>query len=112
MKYLVISVALLALHSGASSADSDLRAARLAASCANCHGTDGVSVDAAIPGLAGKSKAGIVAMMQQFKSGARKATVMDQLAKAYTDEQIFLIAGFFSRQAIQTEKQSEAQAGK
>ncbi|HET7031826.1 MAG TPA: cytochrome C, partial [Casimicrobiaceae bacterium] len=37
-------------------------------------------------------------MMQEFKSGARPGTVMNQLAKGYTDEQIEALAGWFSAQ--------------
>ena len=66
----------------------DAKSARsLAASCANCHGTGGVSVGD-VESLAGKPREEIVRKMQEFKSGARPATVMNQLAKGYTDEQI------------------------
>jgi cytochrome c553 len=34
--------------------------------------------------------------MKAFKSGARPATVMHQLAKGYTDEQIVTIANYFA----------------
>jgi sulfide dehydrogenase cytochrome subunit len=36
--------------------------------------------------------------MQEFKSGAKPASIMPQLAKGYTDEQIALIAGWFAEQ--------------
>jgi cytochrome c553 len=36
--------------------------------------------------------------MQEFKSGARQGTVMNQLAKGYTDEQIDALAGWFAAQ--------------
>ena len=36
--------------------------------------------------------------MQEFKSGARPATIMNQLAKGYTDEQIEALAGWFAAQ--------------
>ena len=69
----------------------------LAATCANCHGTNGVSVGE-VESLAGKPKDEIVRKMQEFKSGARPATIMQQLAKGYTDEQIELLAGWFAAQ--------------
>ena len=68
-----------------------------AASCANCHGTNGV----AQPGnetLAGMKKEDIVSKMLDFKSGRKPATVMHQLAKGYSDEQINAIAGYFAAQ--------------
>ena len=36
--------------------------------------------------------------MRDFKSGAKPGTVMPQLAKGYTDDQIELIAGWFAAQ--------------
>ena len=69
----------------------------LAAPCANCHGTNGIS-QGGFPGLAGEPKAQIVRLMQEFKAGKRPATVMHQLAKGYTDEQIEALAAYFSAQ--------------
>lgn len=69
----------------------------LAATCANCHGTTGQSV-APMPTLSGLSKDTIVRTMREFREGKRPATVMHQLAKGYTDEQIDLIAGYFAAQ--------------
>ena len=75
----------------------DTKARNIAATCANCHGTDGVSVGD-LPSLAGKPREEIVRAMQEFKSGARPATIMNQLAKGYTDEQIEALAGWFAAQ--------------
>ena len=35
---------------------------------------------------------------QEFKTGAKPASIMHQLSKGYTDEQLALIAGWFSEQ--------------
>jgi cytochrome c553 len=67
------------------------------ANCFNCHGTDGRS-NAAIPGLAGKEAVYIVETMKGFKDGSRPATIMHQLAKGYTDEEIAVIADYFAKQ--------------
>ncbi len=69
----------------------------LAATCANCHGTGGVSAGS-VESLAGKPKDELVRKMKEFKQGTRPATVMVQLAKGYTDEQIELVAGWFAAQ--------------
>lgn len=69
----------------------------LAATCANCHGTNGVSVGE-VASLAGKPKDEIVRKMQDFKAGRVPATIMPQLAKGYTDAQIELVAGWFAAQ--------------
>jgi cytochrome c553 len=71
----------------------------LAATCANCHGTAGQAVSgSANVSLAGLDKNYLVAQMKAFKSGARPATVMHQLAKGYTDAQIDTIAAYFAAQ--------------
>ena len=67
----------------------------LAATCANCHGTDGVS-KGVVASLAGQKKEDLIRKMQEFKAGNRPATIMQQLAKGYSDEQIELIAAWFS----------------
>ena len=70
----------------------------LAATCANCHGTDGRSATKDVATLAGLPKEHIVAQMKAYKDGKRPATVMHQLAKGYTDQQIDLIAGYLAGQ--------------
>jgi len=69
----------------------------LAAACANCHGTNGVSQQG-MPNLAGQQRAYLVQQMQDFKTGKRPATIMHQLAKGYSDEQIEALAAYFSAQ--------------
>lgn len=69
----------------------------LAATCANCHGTDGRTVNgSAIPSLVGMPKNYMLIQMKAFKDGTRPATVMHQLSKGFTDEQIDSIAGYFA----------------
>ena len=71
----------------------------LAATCANCHGTNGRAVDgASVPGLAGMPASYMVEQLKAFKAGSRPATVMHQLAKGYSDAQIEAVAGWFARQ--------------
>ena len=69
----------------------------LAATCASCHGTNGVSVGE-VASLASKPKDEIVRKMQDFKTGRVPGTIMPQLAKGYTDEQIDLVAAWFAAQ--------------
>ena len=67
----------------------------LAATCTHCHGTDGRSANIA---LAGVAKGEIVQKMKEFKAGSRQATLMHQLAKGYTEQQVEMIAEYFSKQ--------------
>ena len=69
----------------------------LAATCANCHGTNGVS-KGEVASLAGLPADRIVATMAAFKSGTLPATVMHQIAKGYTDDQIKAMAAYFAAQ--------------
>jgi cytochrome subunit of sulfide dehydrogenase len=80
------------------SAQADPRAASLAATCASCHGTDGRSATKEVPSLAGLPKEHIVSQMKAFKDGSRPATVMHQLAKGYTDQQVETLAAYFAAQ--------------
>ncbi len=69
----------------------------LAATCANCHGTEGRTVSgSAIPSLAGMPREYMVAQMKAFREGTRPATVMHQLTKGLTDEQIESVSTYFS----------------
>lgn len=70
----------------------------LAAACANCHGTNGVS-QPGMPSLAGQPRRYLEQQMQDFKAGKRPATVMHQIAKGYSDEQIGALAAYLSEQA-------------
>ena len=69
----------------------------LAATCANCHGTDGRTTEgSAIPSLVGMPKSYMVMQMKAFKEGTRPATVMHQITKGITDQQIDSIANYFA----------------
>ena len=69
----------------------------VAATCASCHGTNGVSVGE-VPSLAGRPKDELVRKMQDFKAGRVQGTIMPQLAKGFTDEQIDVAAAWFAAQ--------------
>ena len=71
---------------------------RLAATCTACHGTRGNTAGTALPPLAGQPKETLLANLKAFKDGSRPATIMGQLAKGYTDEQLDQIAGWFAAQ--------------
>ena len=95
---ILAALGLLASAALAQSADETARTARyLAANCANCHGTTG-SAQGSMPSLAGQQKTYIVEQMKAFRDGKRPATIMHQLSKGYTDQQVELIADHFSRQ--------------
>ena len=72
---------------------SNLYKRSLAATCANCHGTDGNGViDGGMPLINNLTSEQILIQLKAFKSGAREGTIMPQLAKGYSDEQLETIA--------------------
>lgn len=90
----------LALNTGLAQAqgfDPQLQARSLAATCANCHGTNGQARGDMKP-LAGMPAEKMLAALADFKSGAQPATVMHQIAKGYTEEQLQLVAAYFAAQ--------------
>src|SRR5256885_14332988 len=94
---LLLAAALAAAPFSLQAQDSATRS--LAATCANCHGPDGRSATKEVVALAGLPKEHIVSQMKAFKEGTRPATIMHQLAKGYTDQQIEQLGEYFSRQA-------------
>lgn len=92
-----LAALLLATAAPATFAQDALLARNLAATCANCHGTNGQARGDMKP-LAGQSAEKILAAVADYKSGAQPATIMHQIAKGYTDEQMRLIAGYFAAQ--------------
>lgn len=76
---------------------SELQVRSWAAACSNCHGTGGVA-QPGMESLAGVAKEDLLKKMLDFKNGRKPATVMHQLAKGYSDEQLEALAQYFSSQ--------------
>jgi len=84
----------------------DVPSRNLAAPCGICHGTDGhgSSKGGPLVPLAGLPREHIAAQMRAFRDGKRPATVMQQIAKGYTDPQIDALAAWFSAQKHQGQR--------
>jgi cytochrome c553 len=87
--------AAIALIAAATTAGAEAPAG--AVSCSGCHPSS-AGVSSPVPRLNGADKAAIVKAMQDFKSGQRTGTVMDRIAKGFTDEEIQAIAAWLSAQ--------------
>jgi cytochrome c553 len=94
---MVLGAALQCAALSANAQTDALQARSMAASCANCHGTNGNAAPGMVA-LAGYDRAALVKTMADFKSGARPATIMHQLAKGYSEVQIDAIATYFAAQ--------------
>ena len=68
-----------------------------AASCSGCH-PGARWVDSTVPRLVGRNPADIVTAMQGFKSGQLPSTVMNRLAKGFSDDEIKAIAAWYGAQ--------------
>ena len=91
-----LTILLLALAAGPALATDP--GARLYATCAGCHGTNGAGSGGALPVLAGQPEQALAASLRAFKAGTRPSTIMQQIAKGYSDEQIVLLAAFLAAQ--------------
>ena len=70
----------------------------LAETCAGCHGTDGASGGPATPTIAGLHGEYFVEVMKGYRDGTAFATIMNRIAKGYTDEELSKLASFFAGQ--------------
>ena len=68
-----------------------------AAACTGCHPAS-TRVTSPVPRLAGLDAAAIVRAMQEFRGGQRIATVMDRIAKGFTDAEVQAIAAWYASQ--------------
>ena len=93
------AAACLLASTGAAHAADPYLARNLAATCANCHGTNGNAVKGAgLDSLAGVPKEKTLQKLSEYKSGDKPASIMHQISKGYTDEQMELIATYFAAQ--------------
>lgn len=69
-----------------------------AASCANCHGTDGRS-PGVIPSIAGRPESILLDQLLAFKSDNPPAntTIMNRLVKGFSDDELAALAQHFSQ---------------
>jgi cytochrome c553 len=68
-----------------------------AAACSGCHPAS-PRVASPVPRLTGVDQAAIVRALREFRSGQRPATVMDRIAKGFTDDEIQALAAWFATQ--------------
>jgi cytochrome subunit of sulfide dehydrogenase len=76
-----------------------LRTRALAATCAHCHGTNGHAVAGQVMvKFAGLSERYILEQLTAFRTGQRSATIMHQITKGYSQEQLETLAKYFAAQ--------------
>ncbi|HVY57928.1 MAG TPA: cytochrome C [Xanthobacteraceae bacterium] len=93
----VVSLAVAALVFAAGHAVAASPAPAGIAACSGCHPAQ-AGVASALPPLAGRKPAEIVDAMRAFRTGQRSATVMDRIAKGFSDTEVEAIANWYSSQ--------------
>ena len=68
-----------------------------AGACSGCHAAS-PGVASPVPRLVGLDPAAIVKAMQEFRAGTRPSTVMDRIAKGFSDDEIQAIAAWYATQ--------------
>lgn len=67
-----------------------------AATCAGCHGANGVSANNLWPNLKGQKADYLVKQLKAFRDGQRQDPMMGGMAKSLTDADIANLAAFYS----------------
>jgi sulfide dehydrogenase cytochrome subunit len=68
-----------------------------ASSCTGCHPAS-AGVATPVPRLNGRDAAQTTTAMTEFRTGKRPATIMDRIAKGFTDDETKAIAAYFAAQ--------------
>jgi cytochrome subunit of sulfide dehydrogenase len=68
-----------------------------ASACSGCHATAS-GVDTPVPRLAGRKADETIAQMQAFRTGQQSSTVMERIAKGFSDVETRAIAEWYARQ--------------
>lgn len=66
--------------------------------CRACHGDTGISVNNAWPNLAGQKPAFLLEELKKFRDNKRTDNLMSPIAKALSDTEMQILAGYFSSQ--------------
>ena len=78
----------------------------MAANCASCHGSNGVSSGPATPSIAGMGSHYLSTLMRDYQTGKRASTVMGRIATGYNAEEIDRLTKFFAEQPFVVNEQT------
>ena len=93
----VITMGIVLGLSGAALAAGDAAAGKAkAATCAGCHGAEGLSNNPMWPNLKGQKEAYLIKQMKAFRDGIRTDPMMSPMAKPLTDADIDNLAAYYS----------------
>ncbi|WP_241242401.1 c-type cytochrome [Thalassotalea sp. G2M2-11] len=98
MKNVLMSIVIgLGMLSHANAFEGDAAAGKTkAATCAGCHGANGIGIMGAYPNLAGQHADYIVKQLKAFKAGDRADPVMAPMAAALSEQDMQDVAAYFA----------------
>ena len=96
-KALLVATATVAAAGTAGAATGPVLPPPGASACSGCHAAD-ARLGSPGPRLVGRQPADIVAAVLEFKAGKRPATVMDRIAKGFSEDEIRAIAVWYGAQ--------------
>lgn len=88
-------VALLPVAAAAQGTSGAPPAPLAAQGCLGCHGPGGKGAGGA-PAIAGRDRAELAAAMAAFRANERPATIMNRIARGYTDAEVAAMADHFA----------------
>ena len=95
IRYLVFSILPATIFSAPPLTAGEPSGQAIAFTCAGCHGTDGRS-QGAIPELNGEDADELYEEMLEFRSGEEEGTIMNRIAKGYSDHELRMVSEYFS----------------
>lgn len=96
MKKLILAIAATVMIASPAFAGDIAAGKAKSATCAACHGAEGISAIPMYPNLAGQKEAYLTKQLKDFKSGARKDPVMSAMAMGLSDEDVANVAAYFA----------------
>ncbi len=89
-----LAVALSAAPQGPARAQS-ATAPQIALPCAGCHGPNGAG-EGPVPRIAGYDRQAFLQTWSAFRANERPATIMNRIARGYTDAEVGQLADYFA----------------
>jgi cytochrome c553 len=93
---LAVALGAMLLTGGAAVAGDIAAGKTKAASCAGCHGSDGISANPLWPNLAGQKAPYLVKQLKAFRDGGRQDPMMSAMAIPLSDADIENLAAYYS----------------
>jgi len=99
LRFVIFSVIALAVSCHASEAESIAAGKNKSASCAACHGANGIATIDIYPNLAGQNKGYLISSMKAYRDKQRSggmAAVMVPMVAALSDDDINNLAAYYN----------------